>query len=386
MYNPFQFNQKDKRSLQLNNTAPFIIAGGKIISNNLTVSAEEALKHSDIYGVVNRISSDIASASIDIQKPFHKVIENPNKRQTKFGFFQSVLASMLLTGNAFVTIHRDGSLVPDELELVPSSNVQMLLTDDLDILYTFSYNDGRPNKTLESKDVLHFKLMSTGYEDSLYTGRSPLESLVNEVAIQDNSNRLTLNTLQNAISPTNILKVEKGILDSEHKKNLKQAFENSMRTGSTVVLDQSADLKTVQINSDVANFLKNNTYTSNQVAVAFGVPASYVGLNADEQSSIDMIRSQYISCLNTYIKPIEQELSKKLSYNNILDVKVNILDAIDTDNQALIKNVVDLSNAKAISPEQAQTILANYKALGMDKVIKDTGLQNTDTTEKVVEQ
>ena len=99
-----------------------------------------------------------------------------------------------------------------------------------------------------------------------------------------------------------------------------------------------------------------------------------------------MIRSQYISCLNTYIKPIEQELSKKLSYNNILDVKVNILDAIDTDNQALIKNVVDLSNAKAISPQQAQTILANYKALGMDKVIKDTGLQNTDTTEKVVEQ
>lgn len=386
MYNPFKFNQKDKRSLQLNNTAPFIITGGKIINNNLTVSAEEALKHSDIYGVVNRISSDIASASIDIQKPFHKVIENPNKRQTKFGFFQSVLASMLLTGNAFVTIHRDGSLVPDELELVPSSNVQMVLTDDLDILYTFSYSDGRPNKTLESKDVLHFKLMSTGYEDSLYTGRSPLESLVNEVAIQNNSNRLTLNTLQNAISPTNILKVEKGILDSEHKKNLKKAFENSMRTGSTVVLDQSADLKTVQINSDVANFLKNNTYTSNQVAVAFGIPASYVGLNADEQSSIDMIRSQYISCLNTYIKPIEQELSKKLSYNNILDVKVNILDAIDTDNQALIKNVVDLSNAKAISPEQAQTILANYKALGMDKVVKDTGLQNTDTTEKVVEQ
>ena len=45
MYNPFQFNQKDKRSLQLNNTAPFIVTGGKIISNNLTVSAEEALKH-----------------------------------------------------------------------------------------------------------------------------------------------------------------------------------------------------------------------------------------------------------------------------------------------------------------------------------------------------
>lgn len=385
MYNPFQFNQKDKRSLQLNNTAPFIITGGKIVSNNLTVSAEKAIKHSDIYAVVNRISSDIASASIDIQKPFFKVVENPNKRQTKFGFFQSVLASMLLTGNAFVTIHRDGSQVPDELELVPSANVQMLLTDDLDILYTFSYSDGRPNLTLPSADVLHFKLISTGYEDSLYTGRSPLESLVNEVAIQDNSNRLTLNTLQNAIRPTNILKVEKGILGSDEKKNLKNAFESSMKTGSTVVLDQSADLKTIQINSDVANFLNNNHYTSQQIAIAFNIPASYVGLNADEQSSIDMIRSQYISCLNTYIKPIEQELSKKLCYNKILDVKVNILDAIDVDNQALISNVTELAKAKAISPKQAQTILSNYKALGMDKVVAEIGLQDVDTTEKVVE-
>lgn len=385
MYNPFQFNQKDKRSLQLNNTAPFIIAGGKIVSNNLTVSAEKAIKHSDIYAVVNRISSDIASASIDIQKPFFKVVENPNKRQTKFGFFQSVLASMLLTGNAFVTIHRDGSQVPDELELVPSANVQMLLTDDLDIMYTFSYSDGRPNLTLPSADVLHFKLISTGYEDSLYTGRSPLESLVNEVAIQDNSNRLTLNTLQNAIRPTNILKVEKGILGSDEKKNLKNAFESSMKTGSTVVLDQSADLKTIQINSDVANFLNNNHYTSQQIAVAFGIPASYVGLNADEQSSIDMIRSQYISSLNTYIRPIQDELAKKLCYNKILDVKVNILDAIDVDNQALISNVTELAKAKAISPKQAQMVLSNYKALGMDKVVAEIGLQDVDTTEKAVE-
>lgn len=385
MYNPFHFSTKDKRSLQLNNTAPFIITGGKIVSNNLTVSAEKAIKHSDIYAVINRISSDIASASIDIQKPFFKVIENPNKRQTKFGFFQSIVASMLLTGNAFVTIHRDGSQVPDELELVPSPNVQMLLTDDLDIVYTFSYSDGRPNLTLPSADVLHFKLMSTGYEDSLYTGRSPLESLVNEVAIQDNSNRLTLNTLQNAIRPTNILKVEKGILGSDEKKNLKNAFENSMKTGSTVVLDQSADLKTIQINSDVANFLNNNHYTSQQIAVAFGIPASYVGLNADEQSSIDMIRSQYISSLNTYIRPIQDELAKKLCYNKILDVKVNILDAIDVDNQALISNVTELAKAKAISPKQAQTILSNYKALGMDKVVADIGLQDVDMTEKVVE-
>lgn len=380
MYNPFKFNTQNKRSLTLNTTAPFIISGGKIVSNNLTVDAEQALKHSDVYAVVNRIASDVASASFDVKAPFHAVIDSPNRLQTKFGFFQSVLASMLLTGNAFCSIKRNGSNVPEELELIPSPNVKMVLTDDRDIQYTFSYSDGRPDRTFYSRDVLHFKLIATGYEDSLYTGRSPLESLVEEVAIQDNSNRLTLNTLINAISPTNILKVENGILDSESKQNLKSAFENSMKTGSTVVLDQSADLKTIQINSDVANFLKNTQFTSEQIAKAFGIPASYVGLNADEQSSIDMIRSQYISCLDAYIKPIESELSKKLSLNQLLDVKINILDAIDADNQTKIKNVTDLVKAKAISSEQAQLILKNYDILGMKDIVNEVGTQNLDQT------
>lgn len=384
-YNPFRFKEKEDRSLILNNTAPFMIYGGKIVSNNLTVDADTALKHSDIYGVVNRIASDVASSSIDVEDPYFSVIKQPNPLQTQFGFFQSVLASMLINGNAFCPIYRNGSHVPNKLEIVPSQNVEMLLTDDLDILYTFSFNDGRPNLTLPSRDVLHFKLISTGYENSLYTGRSPLESLVPEITIQDNSNRLTIDTLINAISPTNILKVEKGVLSSENKQNLKRAFEESMKTGSTVVLDQSADLKTIQINSDVAKFLQNNDYTSQQIATAFGIPSSYVGLNADEQSSLDMVRSQYISCLNTYIKPIESELSKKLAYGRDLDVKINILDAIDSDNQTKIKNVIDLAKAKAISSEQAQQILANYDVLGMKDIVKDYGVKNVTDEEKVIE-
>lgn len=383
MYNPFNF-KTEKRSLQLNNSSAFIISDGKIVSNNLTVNAEQALKHSDIYAVVNRISSDIASSSIDVQKPFNAILDNPNKRQTKFGFFQSIVASMLLTGNAFVTIHRNNNSIPDELELVPSANVQMLLTDDLDIVYTFSYSDGRPNKTLESEDVLHFKLISTGYEDSLYTGRSPLESLVNEIAIQDNSNRLTLDTLQNAIKPINVIKTE-GLLDNERKTNLKNAFQKGLKSGNTVVLDQSADLSTISINSDVANFLKSNDFTSQQIATAFGIPASYVGLSGDEQSSIDMIQSLYIRSLNTYIKPIEDELSKKLCLNKNLKVKVNILDSIDIDNQIKIKNVIELAKAKAISSKQAQKILSNYDILGMEEIVSELGLQEVEQKEKVIE-
>lgn len=382
MYNPFKF-RAEKRELSIpTQTIPFIQVGGKIISNNLTVDADSALRHSDIYAVVTRISSDIASADIDVKQPYYNVLNNPNQRQTKFAFFQSIVASMLLTGNAFVIMYRNGSSIPSELELVPSQNVEMTLEDDLSITYNFSFDDGRPPINLKGKDVLHFKLMSTGYEASLYTGRSPLESLVTEIAIQDNSNKLTLNALANAITPTNILKVEKGILDNDKKINMKKAFESSMKTGSTIILDQSADLKQISINNDVANFLKNIDYTSENIAKAFCIPSSYVGLNADEQSSIDQIRSDYINSLNMYYKPIEEELSKKLALNQVIDVKLNVSDALDVDNQLKIKNVCDLAKANAISSEQAQLILSNYHILGMDDIIKETGLQNADKKEE----
>lgn len=384
MYNPFR-KKDEKRSLTLNNSAPFMIYGGQIISNKIVINTQTALSHSDIFGVISRISSDIAGAAFDVEYPYHRVIEQPNKLQTRYSFFQSVLASMLITGDAFCTIERDKSSVPNRLELVPSDNVNMMLTDDLDILYTFTYDDGRPTATLPSKDVLHFKLMATGNESELYTGRSPLESLVPEIAIQDNSNRLTLSTLNNAISPTNILKVEKGVLDSDAKRNIRKAFEASMKTGSTVVLDQSADLKTIQINSDVANFLKNNQYTSQQIATAFGIPSSYVGLNADEQSSIEQVRGQYMSNLNTYIKPIESELAKKLAYSKTVKVKINVQDSIDSDNQLKIKNVIDLAKAKAITSEQAQKILSNYDVLGMKDIVEEDGLKNADEVEKIIE-
>lgn len=382
MYNPFKF-RAEKRELSIpTQTIPFIQVGGKIISNNLTVDADSALRHSDIYAVVTRISSDIASADIDVKQPYWNVLNNPNQRQTKFAFFQSIVASMLLTGNAFVIMYRNGSSIPNELELVPSQNVEMTLEDDLSITYNFSFDDGRPPINLKGKDVLHFKLMSTGYEASLYTGRSPLESLVTEIAIQDNSNKLTLNALANAITPTNILKVEKGILDNDKKINMKKAFESSMKTGSTIILDQSADLKQISINNDVANFLKNIDYTSENIAKAFCIPSSYVGLNADEQSSIDQIRSDYINSLNMYYKPIEEELSKKLALNQVIDVKLNVSDALDVDNQLKIKNVCDLAKANAISSEQAQLILSNYHILGMDDIIKETGLQNANKKEE----
>lgn len=387
MYNPFKMKATNKRDMALNTSSFITVSNGKLIPNAL-IDARGALRNSDIYAVVNRISSDVAACSVDCQKPQFYAIENPNKLQTRFNFLQSIVASMLLNGNAYVTIHRNGSSIPDELELVPSSQVEMMLDDNADdIIYTFNYTDGRAPKTLASKDVLHFKLITTGYESDMYTGTSPLSSLADELGIQQQANKLTLNTLYNAINPTTVLKVPEVALSKQAKDNIRESFEQQAsgdNVGRAIVLDEGLDLSTISINSDVAKFLNNTKFTTQQIAKAFGIPANYLGLQGDAQSSVDMLRSQYLSCLNTYIKPIEAEFTKKFG----VQVKLNLLDAVDQDQQIKLKNICDLTQAKAISPKQAQKILADYNILGMSDVVNELGLQEVGDQEsetKVIE-
>lgn len=366
---PFEFFKGfEKRDMSLPSTIPYIADGNKIVPHEL-VSADIALQNSDVYAVVNRIASDVAACEIDCPSPQHSVIEKPNELQTQFSFFQSVLASMLLNGNAYCTIHRNGSNVPDKLELVPSGNVELtLLSDDkqvTDIMYTFSYSDGRSPQTLSSKDVLHFKLLSAGYEGSLYTGRSPLESLAAELELQKQSHQLALSTIANGIYPQNILKIPEGKINKTTKNKIRKDFmeqNGGKNSGAPIVLDQSLDYQQVSINGDVAKFLNNYSFSQEQIAKAFGIPDSYLNGQGDQQSSSDMLQSLYINSLSPYICPIEQELSKKFN----VDVKLNVLSMIDRDHQKVVNNVNNLVSSGAITPYQAQQILAKEKVYDIE--------------------
>lgn len=368
---PFNFLKSfQKRDMSLSNIVPFVPDGTSVIPNEL-VSADIALQNSDVYAIVNRISSDIAACDIDCQDPQHAVLMKPNAVQNKFGFFQTVLASMLLNGNAYCTIHREGRGVPDELELVPSENVQLtLITDDngiTDIEYIFNYSDGRNPQKLSSKDVLHFKLMAAGYEGNMYTGRSPLESLATELELQKQSHNLALSAISNGIHPQGIIKVPEGKLNKKAKEVIRNSFleQNAGKNqGKPIVLDQSADYAQVSINGDVAKFLNNYSFSQEQIAKAFGIPDSYLNGQGDQQSSSEMLQDLYINSLSPYICPIEQELTRKFD----VDVKLNIMSIFDRTHKKVISDVNSLMQSGAITANQAQEILAKENVYGITPI------------------
>lgn len=321
----------------------FLFSNGFSPNASLTIST--ALDNSDVYTAVNKIAGDIASAHLNTTNQSIKhLLEYPNPNQTKYSLFQTITVSLLLTGNAYVYISRANN----ELHYYPTGQVSVKGTGNQLI---YSVETDTANMLVDAADMLHFKLLSSGYdESSTYIGRSPLQSLLTDLNIQEYSKELTLKTLKNGVNPSYAIKVNDTVLDKETKDAMRQAFAEQFNTGTTIVLDRSADLQELSISPDVSNFLKNMDFSKTQVAKAFGIPDSTLNGQGDQQSSLEMTRGLYLDAINNlYVKPIEHELSKKLN----ADIKLDTTSDLEFQN-----NLINLAKNNIITPELANQKLA----------------------------
>lgn len=326
------------------------------------VNADTALKNSDIFTTINRISSDVAACAFRGDEPFKSLVDNPNNLINRYNFWQSVLAQLCLAGNTYVPIERDSEGIPERLEQAPISQVQITLEDySKDVTYEVNWNDERGTKKYKSQDMLHFRLFVSGQESTQLVGISPLDSLIPELNIQDYSNKMSMAMLKNAIAPSYTLTIPQGILGKEAKDKIRDDFEDANtgeNAGKAIVLDQGLALAPLQINPDIAKLISNTTFSQTQIAKAFGISDSYLNGQGDQQSSVNMMRSLFIDSLNPYIKSLESEMRMKFG----VPVKLDIESAVDIDHEALINKLVKLTgNSKGSTPilsaEQARAVL-----------------------------
>lgn len=350
LLNPFK-NIKRSRTLA-NGTSPFMVLSGGKIQTSTVVDANKAFRNSDVFAVVQRISSDIASCSFNGQQ-YQTLLNNPFKLMNPYAGWQSVFIQLLLNGNAYVVMHENKNHLVTQFEPIPSDNVQLTLTDDAeDIIYTVHYNDERNDEDIPSNRMLHFKLVTPGMDENQYTGVSPLISLVPELGIQDNSKKLTLTSLIHAIAPTNIYSTPNALTEPGAREQIREAFEKANtgdNAGRILVMDAGAELKTIDVTPNVSKLLDNATFSQTQIAKAFGIPDSYLNGQGDQQSSIEMIRSLYQNALTMYIRPIESELTFKLG----APVHLDVTSAIDVDHQNELNNIVNLAKNNLLTPRQA---------------------------------
>lgn len=357
LFNPTE-ETRASQSVSSNSMAPFIIQGSSMKTNEL-VSADVALKNSDLYAVTSLISSDIAGAKFQGNSPFTQLLNSPNNYMSSYNHWQTYLLNVLLNGNGIMIIKRDNNGLATELVNVPTQSVMINLDETTgEVTYKVNAFVGLEAGTYKSSDVIHTRIMAYGSNqlDNLL-GHSPLESLATELQQQSVSNRLSLATIKNAISPATVLKLpEAGLMTSEAKEAVRKSFEQANsgdNSGRTIILDETANLSSISVNADVAKYLSSLDWGRTQIAKAFGIPDSYLNGSGDQQSSIQMISALYVNGLNKYIEPMLSEINMKLGGGIHLDMQ----SIMDYGSQQLTSNLISLVEKGIVDPKEAHSIL-----------------------------
>lgn len=203
----FNLNKSNVSGYSLNDPE-FLTLFKNDLSVSEYVSADTALKNSDIFSLISQLSADLVLVKMKADKDrTQSLIDNPSNLTNGFAFWQGMFAQLLLDGNAYAYRWRNINGVDLYWEFLRPSQVQvMLLEDGSGLTYNINFDepDIQTKENVPQSDVIHIRLVS---KNGGKTGVSPLTGLANELNIKDASNRLTLHALSQSVEAPGILSV-----------------------------------------------------------------------------------------------------------------------------------------------------------------------------------
>lgn len=357
---------------------------GTVYTTNFT--GLKALTNSDIYTGVNIIAGDIAQSpfkpvettTIDEQL-LHLLNKEPKENQSHYTMMYAVVSNLILTGNAYVLIHRNNDDSVKELEFVETQQVNVI-RDLVTGVYRYEVNMpyGNIMYKCDPSDILHFKLSTTDG----WLGRSPLLSLNDEISLQTNGLKVLNNFFSKGVFSGGILKLLNGTVNNSAKKQIRDDFEAVNGNGGVVVIDDSQEFTDSKINTEVLKLIQANKFSTQQIAKVLGIPVSRFGqelVNSSDTSQNDI----YIaSTIAMYEASICDELNLKLGVELELDLSKLSQDTKEDRLRRIAEGRVKSEFAQALTVNDARQYLGYKEIDGGDSLLG----QKSGTSENKKEQ
>lgn len=334
--------------------------------NDRYVDARAALKNSDVYSIVFQLSSDLANSTLKADAPRAQgILNNPTQTSNGHAFWQSMFAQLLLGGECFAYRWRNENGTDMSWEyLRPDQVTPFLLEDGSGLIYNVTFDEPGTGvvEAIPQSNMIHIRLLS---KNGGKTGVSPLSALANELQIKNQSNKLTLSALARSIMSPGVLTVKHGGLLSDadkaarSRKFMKQTNESN---SGPIVLDDLEEYTPLEVKNNVAQLLDQVQWTGQQIAKVYGVSDSIINGQGDQQSSVQMMNSDYIKSLSRFAKAIVGELNTKLNANITMDLRA----AVDPLGDDYASTVANLQKSGVLGANQVTWLLQQNSYLPDD--------------------
>lgn len=297
-------------------------------------SSSQGMKIAAVYRAVSLISDSIGALplvykrrdkALNYFKPYDKgpgsalyniLISRSNYKQTAFILFKNLVMQVLLSGNAYAYLRKDGEGTPDELILLSPYSV---FYDVWSNTYIIEDNINCIHGMFSAQEILHFKNTSL---DGGYTGVSTIKFAAETLGIASTANRETLTRFANGGKIKGILQ-NKGGSEGQGFANYAGAeldktadnLQSKFNSGSDIVaLQGDGTFSQISLSSVDMQFLESRKFTITEIARFFNVPKSklFDDSNANYKSSEMSTVEFYSDCLSPIMTMIENEFQSKL--------------------------------------------------------------------------
>ena len=303
--------------------------GGSSAGKN--VNERSAMQMTAVYSCVRILAEAVAGLPLHLYRYkedggkeraidnnlYHLLHDEPNKEMSSFIFRETLMTHLLLWGNAYAQIIRNGK--GEVVALYPLMPNKMIVDRDengeLYYIYTRSSDEA---KTMEGvtvyltpRDVLH--IPGLGFDGLV--GYSPIAMAKNAIGLAIATEEYGAKFFANGAAPSGVLEHPGTIKDpSRLRENWNSTFGGSTNSGKVAVLEEGMKYTPISISPEQAQFLETRKFQIDEIARIFRVPPHMVGdLEKSSFSNIEQQSLEFVKyTLDPWVIRWEQSLSRAL--------------------------------------------------------------------------
>ena len=314
------FKARDKPKNYLNNSQFSFFFGST--ASGKTVNERTAMQTTAVYACVRILAETIASLPLHTYRhtdkgkdkalghPLYYILHNePNPEMTSFVYRETLMSHLLLWGNSYSQIIRNGKsqvlslypLLPDKMTVDRAANGEII----------YHYQTDTCVVTLQSYEVLH--IPGLGFDGLV--GYSPIAMAKNAIGMSLATEEYGAKFFANGANPGGVLEHPGVVKDPKKVRDSWNAvYQGSENSHRVAVLEEGMKFQAIGIPPEQAQFLETRKFQTEEICRIFRVPPHLVA--SLDRATFSNIEHQSISFIDNTIIPwvsrIEQSLQRAL--------------------------------------------------------------------------
>lgn len=245
--------------------------------------------------------------------PAYMILDlEPNADMTRFVFFKTLMASVLLTGNGYAYIERDRNLNLLQLIYIPTSQVTIVYITDKNGIMRKRYQVVGFKELVEPKDMIH--VLNFSYDGII--GVSTLTHARQTLGIATKSEEHASGFFESGGAVSGILTVEGKRLDKTQKDQIYETWDERMsqHPNGIAVLEGNMKYQPITVSPKDSQLLESRQFNVVDICRFFSVsPVKAFDLSKSSYSTVEATQLQYLTdTALAVITKIEQEINRKV--------------------------------------------------------------------------